>query len=104
LIQENPYAPTRAPLADQTNPANTWPSAIARFLWTVPTGFTLYLSVIVVQHREDWLEGALGSAIMGTIAGLVAMCIPVKNKAAFIVPALFAGVAVGYLIGKTRGH
>ena len=100
MSEENPYAPTHAPLEDQNTGADARPSAGARFLWTATIGFFLYLLFCLALPRDRWLMGALGSAIMGAITGVIALCIPVKHKAGFIVPSIFAGLVVLYLIGR----
>jgi|KBSMisStandDraft_5_1062788.scaffolds.fasta_scaffold695836_2 hypothetical protein len=97
---ENPYAPTHAPLEDQTTGADARPSAGTRFLWTATIGFFFYLLFCLVLPRDRWLMGALGSAIMAAITGVIAICIPVKHKAGFIVPSILAGLVVLYLVGR----
>jgi hypothetical protein len=46
-----------------------------------------------------WAVGALGSLLFASLSGLVAMCIPVRRKAAFIVPSLLLGLVVAFVIG-----
>jgi hypothetical protein len=98
---ENPYAPPRAEVSDPKPRKPDKPTAGARFLWAAGICFVIFvILVMLVLPRGDWIAGALGSAMFATLSGLVAMCIPVKNKAGFIVPALVVSMVLAYIVGS----
>jgi len=99
VTEENPYAPTNAPLEDQATNEDGRPSAGARFLWTAATSFPIYSPFVLTLTRVRWPLGALGCAVMALLTGLIAMCIPVKHKVVFIVPSILAFLFILFLIG-----
>ena len=99
-MTENPYAAPRTPVtdADVTRPER--PGVGARFLWTLASAFPIFMATVLgFVPRERWLLGAIGSAIFASFCGLIAMCIPVRWKAAFIIPSIVIGLFCAYLIG-----
>jgi hypothetical protein len=56
--------------------------------------------VLVYGARQVWLVGMFGSLIFALIAGVIAMCIPVRSKAGFIIPSLAITLYCAYLIGS----
>ncbi len=101
MADDNPYAPTKAPVADAADDAGSKPSVGARFLWTAAIGFPVYMFFVLFLPKDEWALGALGSAMFAIFSGLVAMCIPVKTKAGFIVPAIVLGVVIAYMLGRS---
>jgi len=98
---DNPYAPPAARVAETDEAAKpSRPSIGVRFLWTTLIGFPTYMSTVLFLPRKEWAVGALGSLFFALMSGLVAMCIPVRNKALFIIPSLLAGIVVAFLIGN----
>jgi hypothetical protein len=100
-VAENPYAPPKTDVG--TGPEedrSRKPSAGARFLWTAAIAFPVFFAFVLVTPRQAWLMGALGSALFATLAGLVAMCIPVRAKALFIAPSIILFLVIAYLIGN----
>ena len=98
-MSENPYAAPRTPVADEERTPGK-PSIGARFLWAFVCAFPVFmLLVLAYVPREKWLVGALGSGIFAGFSGLIAMCIPVKPKAGFIIPAVLISLWCAYLIG-----
>jgi hypothetical protein len=100
-VAENPYAPPKADLGtgSEEEPPRK-PSAGARFLWTAAIGFPVFFAFVLMTPREAWLMGALGSVIFALLSGLVALCIPVRNKALFIAPSIIFFIVIAYLIGN----
>jgi hypothetical protein len=76
------------------------PSAGARFLWTAAIGFPVFLAFVLMGPRQAWLMGALGSVVFAALSGLVALCIPVRNKALFIAPSIILFIVIAFLIGN----
>lgn len=98
-MSENPYAPPRA--AVETSGAGK-PGVAARFVWTLLSALPVFLAIVVLYTpREGWAIGALGSGIFAMFCGVIAMCIPVKSKLAFIVPSIAIGLGCAYLIGHS---
>lgn len=81
--------------------ADTRPGVGARFAWTAAIGFPVYMFFVLFLPKEAWLMGALGSAMFAVFSGVIAMCIPVRNKAAFIVPSILIGVIAAYILGSS---
>ena len=99
---ENPYTPPRAEVADAPAAKPEKPSAGARFLWASGVCFVVFMIlVLVVAPRSLWLLAALGSVMFALLSGLIALCIPVKNKAGFIIPAVVLSLLVSYLVGRS---
>jgi hypothetical protein len=102
-MKENPYAAPSTPVADSAQEKPTKSSVGARFLWTLPFAFPIFMgSVLLYVPVNRWLMGALGSALFALFAACIAMCIPVKPKAGFIIPSILIAVYCAYRIG-TRG-
>ena len=101
MAEDNPYAPTKAPVADEITDADAKPSVGARFAWTAAIGFPVYMFFVLFTPREAWAMGALGSAMFAAFSGLIAMCIPTRSKAAFIVPGILVGVIIAYMLGRS---
>jgi hypothetical protein len=101
-VTDNPYAPPKADvgmgLDEEDRPRK--PSAGARFLWTAAIGFPVFFAFVLMTSRETWLMGALGSVAFAVFSGLVALCIPVRAKALFIVPSILLFVVIAFLIGN----
>ena len=100
-MNENPYAAPRAEVADQPLPKRVKPSAVARFVWTACVAFPVYFAFVMSLPMHRWGMGALGSLIFAAISGFIALCIPVKRKALFIVPSIFAGLIAAIIIGNS---
>jgi hypothetical protein len=103
VAEENPYAPPKAELGEpapeeQSDPK---PGVGARFLWTFLIGFPVYMFFVLFLPREAWLMGALGSAMFAVFSGIVAMCIPARSRAAFIIPSIMVGVIAAYMLGRS---
>jgi hypothetical protein len=99
--KENPYSPPQAEVADSAAPEKSKPSAGARFLWASGVCFVVFMVLILlVLPRQDWGYGALGSAFFALTSGLIALCIPVRNKAGFIIPAVVLSLVAAYLVGS----
>ena len=102
-MNENPYAAPSTPVADSGQKISDKPSVGARFLWTLPFAFPVFMgSVLLYVPMHRWLMGALGSALFALFSACIAMCIPVKRKAGFIIPSILIAVYCAYRIG-TRG-
>lgn len=101
-MSENPYAPPKAEIGEGSpeTRADPRPGVGARFGWTFLIGFPVYMLFVMILPREAWLMGALGSAMFAAFSGVIAMCIPARNKAVFIVPSILVGVIAAYLLGK----
>jgi hypothetical protein len=102
-MSENPYAAPRTKVSDTDKAVPDRPSVGARFLWTFAIGLPVFLVFILLLPRDQWLMGAIGSAIFAGFSGLIAMCIPVKSKAVFIVPSIMISVIAAYLLGTHSG-
>ena len=100
MAEENPYAPPKTDVGEGS-PEDGRPGAGARFLWTMLIGFPVYMFFVLFLPRESWAMGALGSVMFAACSGVVAMCIPVRSKAGFVVPSILAGVVVAYIIGRS---
>lgn len=105
MSPENPYAPPRSEIAESPAPqTDTRPSIGARFLWTTAWAIPMYLFfVFFFSPSESWLVGSLGSVLLAMGCGLLAMCIPVRRKAGFIIPSLLAGLVFAYILGRVTG-
>jgi len=102
-MSENPYAPPGTPLRDPQDAGDGKPGIAARFLWATACAVPVFVGLIVLfLPRKDWPAGLLGSAMFSMLAGIVAMCIPVRPKVGFIVPGVVVSFFVAWLIG-TRG-
>jgi len=100
--EENPYSPPRAQVADAPAPQGDKPSVGARFLWASGVCFAIFVVLIlIVAPRSLWLLAAFGSAMFALLSGLIAMCIPVKSKAGFIIPAVVISLLISYMIGRS---
>jgi len=83
----------------QAQPAGK-PSAVTRFLWAGGSCFVLLeLLVLFTSPQAEWLMGLFGAALFGFFSGLIAMCIPVRNKAGFIFPAIVICFLIAYFLG-----
>jgi hypothetical protein len=103
MTEENPYAPPKAEVAGASDEeADGKPSVGARFLWTLCIGFPVYMFFVLFLPRNAWLMGALGSLLFAAFSGLIAMCIPVRPKAGFIVPGIVIGVILAYMLGRSN--
>ena len=99
-MSDNPYSPPRAEVSDPEPPERPKPGAGARFVWTAGVTFAVFVVLVVLVAPGSWYYGALGSAAFAICAGLIAMCIPVRNKAGFIIPAMFIVMVVAWRIGS----
>ena len=98
-MSDNPYSPPRAEVSDPQPPQRTKPGAGTRFVWTAGVTFAVYMALVLLAAPGNWYYGALGSAAFAICAGLIAMCIPVRNKAGFIIPALLIVLIVAVKVG-----
>ncbi len=99
----NPYSPPKAELADRTDNLPRKPAALVRFALTAAWAFPVYMAFVLPNARERWVLGAIGSLAVSLLSGLVAMCIPVRSKWGFVVPAIVAGLAVAAFLGNHAG-
>src|SRR6476619_5544049 len=99
-MTENPYAAPQTPVDDRGQRDPDKPSAGVRFVWAASCAFPLFMVLILIfLPRGGWLMGALGSMMFSAFAGIIAMCIPVKPKAAFIIPGVAIAFYCAYLLG-----
>lgn len=103
MAEDNPYAPPKAELGEASpeEEKNPKPGVGARFLWTFLIGFPVYMFFVLFLPKDAWIMGALGSAMFAAFSGIIAMCIPVRNKAGFIVPSILVGVVAAYMLGRS---
>jgi len=105
---ENPYAPPRANVSDEPPIENDLWSVIgrmiARFFWATGVSFVVFLILVtLVMPRNALNFGVMGSMFFAWLAGLVGACIPTKNKAGYIIPALLVSGVVAYLAARGTG-
>lgn len=66
------------------------------FLWGLPV---YMFFVIIGTPRQEWLMGAVGSAMFSFASGLVAMLIPIQRKSVFVTISLLLGILMAIYIG-----
>jgi len=103
--QENPYAPPRAEVYHEPAPEKDLWSGIgrmmARFFWATAVSLVLFLVVVIaVLPRHNLGFGIIGAMLFAMFTGMIAACIPVKNKAGYIIPAMLVSMTVAYLAGR----
>ncbi len=68
----------------------------ARFFWTALVAFPINLVVLQLAGPLEWSSAALASGLIAWLAGLVGLCIPVRHKAAFIIPGVIGGLLIAF--------
>ena len=97
----NPYAPPKTDVG-RSEDEDRKPTATARFFWTACVAFPVFMACVLMTPRGKWIYGAIGSAVFAGIAGVIALCIPVRTKILFIAPSVLTCLIVVYLIGSSR--
>jgi hypothetical protein len=101
-MTDNLYSPPKSEIDVSSIGEDTKPSFLARFGLTALIGFPVFMIFVLLLPKETWLVGTIGAAIFTILAGLIAICIPVKRKILFIVPSIFICVVLAYLIGRMK--
>lgn len=103
MDRNNPYSPPRAPVADARRKPKakaTGSSWGARFLWTTPVAFVVLLSIAMSADSDQLIQTALGALVFAVLAGVIAMCIPVRSKAGYMIPSILIVMVIVYAIAK----
>jgi formate/nitrite transporter FocA (FNT family) len=74
---------------------NPMPGEAARFFWTALVAFPINL-VVLIMLRAELGSAAMWAVVIAWIAGIVALCIPARHKAAFIIPGVLGGLAISF--------
>lgn len=98
--KENIYAAPKADLSVEPADVPLKPGIGKRFLLTAACAFPLFLLSGLFVPRTQWFPLTVGALMIAVLAGLVAMCIPVRSKPLFIVPSLVFCLAVTVYFGS----
>ena len=99
-MSENPYAAPNTSVTELERKRSDKPGVGARFLWAAGCALPIFIAcVMLAGARGAWLMGLIGSVMFASFAGLIAMCIPVKPKVGFIIPAVLIALICAYELG-----
>jgi hypothetical protein len=101
-MTDNLYSPPKSEIDVSSIGEDKKPTFAVRFGLTALIGFPIFMFFVLLLPRAAWLVGAIGSAIFAVLAGLIAICIPVKRKILFIAPSIFICIVLAYLIGRMK--
>lgn len=96
----NPYSPPGAAMKDSPLAAPSRPGIGHRFLLTAACAFPVFFACVLGLPNAEWGVGAVGAVMFAVLTGIVAICIPVRNKFLFVVPSIVLGLTVALLLGR----
>lgn len=94
------YSPPRSDLGEESVTRAKY-GFFKRFYITFLWGLPVYMFFVIIgTTRQEWLMGAVGSAMFSFASGLVAMLIPIQRKSVFVSISLVLGILLAILLGN----